>query len=411
MKLSINDLLYQFSYALDCVEHDLLGTTTHHGQRVACMSVEMGAALGYEKQELLDLAACAVLHDNALTEYIQEEWRRGFDVTQNADLISLGSHCTLGERNLKQMPFCGDVSGSVLYHHENADGTGPFGKTTDETPMNAQIIHLADQVDAKWDLSYISEEKYQKLIHFLESETDRQFSKECVDLFIKSLPKKLLFSFGREKALVILQEKLPLVEKEYSDTEIKGISDVMANIIDYKSKFTRKHSLGIAQKAEKMGEFYGYSKEDITKLYFAGALHDVGKLVVDRDILEKADKLTDDEYRHIQNHAYYSYDILRRVKGLEEVTKWASWHHEKLDGSGYPFGKTAEELNEPERLMCCLDIYQALTEDRPYKAGMTHLKSMEILRDMAQKGMLDAKIVEDIHTVFQEDRANESEIR
>ena len=73
--------------------------------------------------------------------------------------------------------------------------------------------------------------------------------------------------------------------------------------------------------------------------------------------------------------------------------KSRTFHHERLDGTGYPFGKSADELNECERIMACVDIYQALTESRPYKKGMTHEKAIGILEDMAQKGWLDKNIV------------------
>ena len=80
----------------------------------------------------------------------------------------------------------------------------------------------------------------------------------------------------------------------------------------------------------------------------------------------------------------------QRIDDFEEIRDWAALHHEKLNGKGYPFGKTADELNEPERIMACIDIYQALTEDRPYKKGLSHDKACEILDDMAQKGFVDS---------------------
>ena len=96
------------------------------------------------------------------------------------------------------------------------------------------------------------------------------------------------------------------------------------------------------------------------------------------------------------------YMILSEVEDFEEIRDWAALHHEKLDGSGYPFGRTAEELNEPERILACVDIYQALTEDRPYKKGMTHEQACGILEDMAQKGWIDAKITGQVRECFGE---------
>ena len=115
-------------------------------------------------------------------------------------------------------------------------------------------------------------------------------------------------------------------------------------------------------------------------------------MAVGNEILEKPDKLTDDEFSKMKNHAGYTYLILSEVNDFEEIRDWAAFHHEKLNGKGYPFGKTASELNEPERIMACIDIYQALTEDRPYKKGLSHEKTCEMLDDMAQKGFVDSDI-------------------
>jgi HD-GYP domain-containing protein (c-di-GMP phosphodiesterase class II) len=81
------------------------------------------------------------------------------------------------------------------------------------------------------------------------------------------------------------------------------------------------------------------------------------------------------------------------VGGLEEVCLWASQHHEKPDGSGYPFGRRAEELDFSSRLLAVLDVYQGVCEDRPYHARRGHKETMKILGNMADKGLLDAEIV------------------
>ena len=109
---------------------------------------------------------------------------------------------------------------------------------------------------------------------------------------------------------------------------------------------------------------------------------------------------SDDEFSKMKNHAGYTYLILSEVNDFEEIRDWAAFHHEKLNGKGYPFGKTAAELNEPERIMACIDIYQALTEDRPYKKGLSHEKTCEMLDDMAQKGFVDSDISKKIRECF-----------
>ena len=91
---------------------------------------------------------------------------------------------------------------------------------------------------------------------------------------------------------------------------------------------------------------------------------------------------------------------MSQVDGFEDIRDWATLHHEKLNGKGYPFGKTADELNEQERIMACVDIYQALTEERPYKKGMSHEKTCDILDEMAEKGFVDADISRKMRDCF-----------
>lgn len=400
MKLSFNNMLYAFSYALDCVEHEILGVTTNHGKRVAYLSILIGKYLELPEEQLIDLGACAILHDNALTEYIQEEYFNGVNLYEQKEIINAGTHCIIGEKNIKKIKLCNEAKGAILYHHENADGSGPLKKLAKDTPLFAQIIHMADQVDATWDLSDIHKQKYQNIIGFVENNKNIMFSEQCVEAFFNGIEYNQLKNMSNEKLDKTLNESVNDVEREYSEKEIKDLVGFFAQIIDYKSTFTKRHSLGIAEKAEFMTKHYGFDRPTAVKMYVAGALHDIGKLVVNNDILEKPSHLTNDEYKQIQNHAYYSYMILKNIKGFEEITNWASFHHEKLNGKGYPFGKKAEELGFNERLMACLDIYQALIEDRPYKKGMSHDEAINILGRMVASGGLDGKIVKEIDKVY-----------
>ena len=197
-----------------------------------------------------------------------------------------------------------------------------------------------------------------------------------------------------------LWEIIPRQKQVFDWKTCKNVADFFAKIVDYKSSFTSRHSIGVAEKAAFFAQYIGYDSINVQKIYLAGALHDIGKMAVGNEILEKPDKLTDDEFSKMKNHAGYTYLILSEVNDFEEIRDWAAFHHEKLNGKGYPFGKTAAELNEPERIMACIDIYQALTEDRPYKKGLSHEKTCEMLDDMAQKGFVDSDISKKIRECF-----------
>lgn len=411
MKLDLTDLLYAISFALEEAEVELLRLNTGHNKRVACLSMFMAEEAGLKGEELRDYVGCCILHDNALTEFIHEELSkspilnrsetRPSEVISKDEVTQNSRHSVIGERNIRLIPFHTDVENIILYHHENADGSGAIGKTTVETGLKAQILHLADMVDIQYvGQSDITEAEFGKISEWVRSESGKLFSEDAVKLFCAAVTYDKFLYMQKEGPLACMKQKLSTETSDYSEEEVRNISEMFARIIDYKSEFTHAHSLGVAAKAEKMADYYGFGPEKAIRYYFAGALHDIGKLVVSNTILEKPGKLTDDEFVAMKDHAAATYHILSQVKGISDILEWASNHHEKLNGKGYPRGLTAEELSFEERLMSCIDIYQALTEKRPYKDGMSHEKSIAIMRDMADKGEIDGAIVRDMEVAM-----------
>ena len=406
MEIDIIGLLSAFSFALDCVEAELIHVTSNHGKRVAYMSVCMAEKMGVSDDALRDLAACALLHDNALTQYINEEF---YSDISNIDTLKvssdditprqLGMHCIYGEKNLEKYPFKTGVKDVILYHHEEADGSGPFEKKWTEVPLFARIIHFSDMLDAFCKAQKFDEDVFNKAVHFIEKNKDKRFDSEVTKMFFDAFDKDEFSRLGDEHIEEYFWEKVPCEKSFYSFNVLKDLADLFAKIIDYKSEFTSRHSLGVARTASKISEIIGYDKVICDKMYLAGTLHDVGKIAIGNEILEKPARLTDEEFAKMKNHAGYTYMILSKVDGFEEIRDIAAFHHERLDGSGYPFGKMADELTTLQRIMACADIYQALTEKRPYKDGMNHDKACEILKDMADKNWIDKNITEVIcHT-------------
>lgn len=406
MEIDIIGLLSAFSFALDCVEAELIHVTSNHGKRVAYMSVCMAEKMGVSDDALRDLAACALLHDNALTQYINEEF---YSDISNIDTLKvssdditprqLGMHCIYGEKNLEKYPFKTGVKDVILYHHEEADGSGPFEKKWTEVPLFARIIHFSDMLDAFCKAQKFDEDVFNKAVHFIEKNKDKRFDSEVTKMFFDAFDKDEFSRLGDEHIEEYFWEKVPCEKSFYSFNVLKDLADLFAKIIDYKSEFTSRHSLGVARTASKISEIMGYDKVICDNMYLAGTLHDVGKIAIGNEILEKPARLTDEEFAKMKNHAGYTYMILSKVDGFEEIRDIAAFHHERLDGSGYPFGKMADELTTLQRIMACADIYQALTEKRPYKDGMNHDKACEILKDMADKNWIDKNITEVIcHT-------------
>ena len=393
MELDVLGLVAACSYALDCVETELVHVTSRHAKRVAYMSVCVAEQLGICGKDLQDLAVYALLHDNALTQYIQEELHS--NLTDMKEMPRIGVHCSIGEENIQGFPFHTDVKNVILYHHENADGSGPFGKKSEEVPLFSRIIHLCDLLDQACCRKAFTTETWEWAKDVLQRIRGTMVDEECAEALEKTFSEEYFLSLGGNFE-ASLWNKVPRQKQELDFSQIKKLAGFFAKIVDYKSPFTSTHSIGVAERAEKLSRYMGFDEEKVQKMYLAGALHDIGKVAVGNEILEKPDRLTDAEFAVMKHHAAYTYNILSEIDDFEEIRDFAAFHHERLDGTGYPFGKDASELNVQERMMACIDIYQALTESRPYKKGMSHERACEILKNMADKGWLDMDIIDKI---------------
>ena len=412
MRLDFTDFLYAMSFALDAIEHEFTGTTVEHGKRVAWLSMKMLEETGLSEEELVDCVGCAILHDNAVAEYLQEE--RNLQRTpvspraeEGFDMSRFARHVIIGERNAVLLPFRSDVKNVILWHHENADGSGALGMREDQTDFRSEVIHLADTIDALYDLKTASASIYNEIRQFVSGETGRLFTARAVAQFQGHISWQDLLQLQAEGPEALLKERLPAVSHDYSDEEIKAIAEFFARIVDYKSPFTTAHSMGVANKAKTMAEYYGWNADKAIRFYTAGAMHDIGKVVVGNQILEKPGKLNEWEYSVMKDHARATLHILSDIDGFQDITEWAANHHEKLDGTGYSRGMNAPQLSFEERLMACIDIYQALTEDRPYKAGLSHAKTIAIMKSMVEEGKIDGSITADIASVFGAEEENE----
>jgi putative nucleotidyltransferase with HDIG domain len=180
------------------------------------------------------------------------------------------------------------------------------------------------------------------------------------------------------------------------------LARLFCHIVDFKSPFTAAHSSGVAACAGALGQLSGLSDSESARLVTAGYLHDIGKLSVPLEILEKPGMLDEREIAVIRHHSYETYKILRRIGMDETVRNWSAYHHERLDGSGYPFHLSAPQLTYGCRIMTVADVFTALVENRPYRRGMPRHESIPILQNMTTKGWLDGDLVRTLSSNFDE---------
>ncbi len=149
----------------------------------------------------------------------------------------------------------------------------------------------------------------------------------------------------------------------------------------------------VAATAEALARRAGLPGDGPELLGIAGHLHDVGKMAVPARILEKPKPLTAEEFNVMRGHAYYTYKILEGMSAFGPVREWAAYHHERPDGKGYPFHLSAADLSTGARLVAVADVYVALRENRPYKAGLDAGRVVRILAQMGRSGALDRDLV------------------
>ena len=401
MIINFSDFLVAISATLDFVEMDLVGVTTNHSRRVGYIALSIAKELGLPMKEQIDAVSLSILHDNGLTELMLNHKLR-FDNPH--DLVNerkFIEHCVIGEKNIKNFPLLSLTKNAIKFHHENYDGSGFFGLSGSETPLMAQIISFADHMDFMFKYQSPDYNKIDDTNLYVRKQRKKRFSPDMVDAFLKiSENNKFWESLSHENIENALYNDIPHFRQNLKLKDISKAANVFSDIIDSKSHFTRRHSTGLAQKVSIATHRYNFSNDERIKMIIAAKLHDIGKLAVPNSILDKDGKLTKEEIKIVQKHTYLTRKCLEKIVGFEEIVEWASNHHEKLNGSGYPLGLKADELDFNSRLMACLDIYQALTEDRPYRKPMPHSNAMQILRSMAESNFIDANIVEDIDAMF-----------
>jgi len=393
MNFNISQCLEAFSLALDFAEMDYLKVTVHHSRKVAYISLNIGRAMNLSDEEIKDLYALSLLHDNGLT-------LAGLKL-KKLDLIELlPEHCIKGEKNLESFPLYKRRENVILYHHENYDGTGLFKISGEDIPIFSQIIHLADSLDMNFNLPRLESNKREEVIVYASKNKNILFSPIVVDAFLSISHKEIFWlDLSFYNITEVLNRIAPQIIYEYSWEDIIQFSKTFMNIIDGKSKFTCKHSKGISEKIRIMSDYYNFVTEKKLKLYIAANLHDLGKLYLPNAILEKQDKLNAFEFSEIKRHAYYTKLALDKIGGFEDISSWAANHHEKLNGTGYPESLCADELDFESRLLGVIDIYQALTEERPYRRGLSHKEIMKIIYSMANGGFIDDQIARDIDNI------------
>ncbi|MDS1029123.1 HD domain-containing protein [Bacillota bacterium LX-D] len=361
---------------------DLGGDRTYnHSKRTAYIATRLGDRVGFSKLFcfygglLHDIGASGELNIYSTT-----------DIHTKRHLIY--DHTVIGAKILKGLPYLGKLSEFIKYHHEHYDGTGPFGLSDADIPLGAKILYIADQVDLILNGKKITSSLQEKVRNWVKENSGKTISPELRDPFLELAGTVQFWSDLEDRNLDYGLERIQPEPLLISLDEFEIIAQAFSRIVDNKSKFTHEHSMRVYNTAQKIARGLGYSEIMLKKIGIAALLHDIGKLMVPTEILEKPEGLTPEEFSIVKQHTYYTKKILLQIKSLQDIANWAANHHEKINGTGYPEGLTV--LSQEDQIIAFADIYTALTENRPYRKGLSNEAAIEIIAKMVNRNELSA---------------------
>jgi HD-GYP domain-containing protein (c-di-GMP phosphodiesterase class II) len=382
-EISVNGghLILAFSDGLDMAFPSLAA----HQQRVAFIAGELAKQRNLSRERCENILIAGLLHDiGALS--IEEK-----KAIHDNHSHPYEQHCIQGERLFRSSPWLAPSAALVRNHHRpwstwESPGDNPVA-------VDSQILYLADDLERHIDRNVYILHQEDRLLNRLRRLAGRQIDPDLVDLFGElSRREEFWLDLTSPHLLTLLERNKALHAVELDIANLTIFARLFSRIIDFKSPFTATHSAGVSRSAALLARIAGMSESDVELMAVAGLLHDLGKLVVPNAILEKPAGLTPEEMAVMRQHTYHTFSILNSLAGCRTIAQWGAYHHERLNGEGYPFRLKADDIDLGARIMAVADLFTALIEDRPYRKGMEMEAIRPVLRDEADRGFRDADI-------------------
>ena len=384
-QVPLHRLVLSLSEVLDHVNPSV----ADHQLRVAYMSTRMARLLGYRGQALRNVFNAAALHDIGL---IRAENR--VRVVGCNQLEGIEWHGQAGYELLCDNEFFDEAAPIIRYHHVAWNYTQGAYADSEAVPMASHILALADTVDRsiQRDVPILHQSK--RLLELVAQGAGREFHPDCAEAFGQACRTPAFWLDVTSKRIYsILTGELDWPTQTINEETVEGIAHIFGRIVDGLSPWTWTHSAGVAATAVALAERLNFSPREQTLMRAAGYLHDLGKITVPSSILDKPGKPTDEEWAILQGHTYHTFRVLETIGGMPQICEWAAFHHERLDGTGYPFGHAGRDLTLGSRIMAVADVFTAVAEDRPYRAGMSKAQSLAVLTRLVENGGLDGDVV------------------
>lgn len=346
-----------------------------HGDRVAYIMLNlMRASKKYSDEEMLKICIVSIFHDIGAYKVVER------DKLLDADMDSPIDHAVYGALFIKKFSPLYNYSDVVLTHHFTMDYYRK--KNMNIISQEGLLLSFADYIDRvslggktinynKVKKYYLKEHlqllrKAEQMYNFMDKLFDGRYVQELEEFFCDRF-----------------------IDKE----KVMNYSKMLVYAIDFRSESTVIHTITVEAISEQLAKLCNISNERISLIKICAVLHDIGKISIPVEILEKPGKLTDEEFEIMKNHSKVGYDILSKLN-MNEIRDIATLHHEKIDGSGYPFGLKDDEITREMRIVCIADIVSALIGNRSYKKEFSKEKIIGILDEMVCTNKIDKDITD-----------------
>lgn len=389
--VNLRQTFFCIARALDSIGIDDI----NHGHRVGYMAYSCAKAMEWSEEECQFVFSLGLIHDCGVAQK-----RDFYYLLENMQPDNVRQHCVRGYKLLSQCPPLAFFADAILYHHTPWEELKHIN-ISDRDKRFAALIFLADRVDYLKELyprdefSNVTQQARNEVCLEIGRLSGTLFESDLVRQMQSLLSNEFIWFSMEAYHIEALSQSLPptsFFEQKLEAEDVVAIAMLMANIVDAKSQFTFYHSQKVAEICHSLAQQMGLSSEMQKALYLTGLVHDIGKLHTPEEILHKRGKLNESEYLCIQRHSTDSRYTLQMMFGQSAVCEWAANHHERLDGSGYPRGLQGTEIDLPSRIIAVADVFQALTQARPYRGRMSLEEVMQIMSHEVSCGRLDSKV-------------------
>lgn len=393
MKIDLQNAIVALTGALDFVGID----EVRHGKRVALMAAAIADEFGWNEARIHDLLFAGMLHDCGVSRCHEHRC-----LSETLEWEGAQEHCLRGEEFLLACPPLARFAPVVRWHHTRWEDLDD-GACPREERLASNLIYLADRTDVLFAPYFSGQSlksdilwEYPKVVARIDGLSGTLFAPELVDAFRVAAARE---SFWLSLDPTYIEDELAERLREATAVELHAndalaVAQLFARTVDAKSCYTLEHSTRVARIARYLAAASGIAGDALDQIEIAGLLHDIGKLRVPEGIIDKPAGLTREERAYVTRHSFDTGHILRKVFPGHPIAAWASMHHENLLGTGYPFRTAAIEIPREARLIAVADIFQAFSQERPYRHRLAAPEVMAQLDRLRDQGRIDTEMVQ-----------------